>query len=130
MPTATRADGMSCVLSVTRNRSRWAWWKNAQDKEWEMRRMAVYAAMIDRLDQGIGRIIDQVEKSGIADNTLIVFMSDNGGNWEEIAPRRRVIPESVIAAHLHTPCEIGDACAGNVPGVMPGTMSGFQSIGI
>ena len=80
-------------------------WQHAQDKEWEMRRMAVYAAMIDRLDQGIGRILDQVEKSGIADNTLIVFMSDNGGNWEEIAPRRRMIPESAIAAHLHTPCE-------------------------
>jgi arylsulfatase A-like enzyme len=105
-------------------------WQNAQDKEWEMRRMAVYAAMIDRLDQGIGRIIDQVEKSGIADNTLIVFMSDNGGNWEEIAPRKRMIPDAAIAAHLHSPCEVGDACAGNVPGVMPGMMSGFQSIGI
>ncbi len=33
-------------------------WDKVDDKEWEMRRMAVYAAMIDRLDQGIGRIID------------------------------------------------------------------------
>lgn len=105
-------------------------WKDANDREWEMRRMAVYAAMIDRLDQGIGRILDQAERSGIADNTLIIFMSDNGGNSEEIAGRKTHIPEAAIAAHAHTPCQIGDACAGNVPDVTPGPMSGFQSIGI
>lgn len=105
-------------------------WEQAKDKEWEMRRMAVYAAMIDKLDQGIGRILDQVEKSGIADNTLIVFMSDNGGNSEEIAARKRSIPEDAIAAHMHDPCQNREACAGNVPGVMPGGMSTFESIGI
>ena len=106
-------------------------WENAGDKEWEMRRMAVYAAMIDRLDQGIGRIIDAVEKAGVADNTLIVFMSDNGGNSEEIAGQRTSIPPAAIKAHENTPC-MGSAqpCAGNVPGVMPGDMSTFQSIGI
>ncbi len=105
-------------------------WQQAADKDWEMRRMAVYAAMIDRLDQGIGRILDAVEKAGIAENTLIVFMSDNGGNAEEIAGRRTQISQAAIAAHLNTPCQITDACAGNVPGVMPGGMSGFESIGI
>jgi arylsulfatase len=105
-------------------------WEQAADKDWEKRRMAVYAAMIDRLDQGIGRILDQVEKSGIAENTLIIFMSDNGGNAEEIAGRKTHIPEAAIAAHASTPCLIGDACAGNVPSVMPGSMSSFQSIGI
>ncbi len=105
-------------------------WQQATDKDWEMRRMAVYAAMIDRLDQGIGRILNAVEKAGIADNTLIVFMSDNGGNAEEIAGRRTQIPEAAIAAHLNTPCQINEACAGNVPSVMPGGMSAFESIGI
>ncbi len=46
--------------------------------------MAVYAAQIDRLDQNVGKIIDKVEQLGIADNTLFLFMSDNGGNFEEI----------------------------------------------
>ena len=105
-------------------------WQQAQDKQWEMRRMAVYAAMIDRLDQGIGRILDAVETAGIADNTLIIFMSDNGGNAEEIAGHRTHIPETAIAAHMNTPCQINETCAGNVPGVMPGSMSGFESIGI
>jgi arylsulfatase len=115
-------------------------WEKADDKEWEMRRMAVYAAMIDHLDQGIGRIIESVEKAGILDNTLIIFMSDNGGNSEEIGRGRRETPgnnpegganhvASTPAAGLG-PCEIGMTCAGNVPGVMPGVEGGFQSIGI
>ena len=113
-------------------------WKDAKDKDWEMRRMAVYAAMIDRLDQGIGRILDSVERAGIADNTLIVFMSDNGGNSEELARGKRTTPPPSREGKLHgtnypgqpAPCEIGMTCAGNVPGVMPGDLSTFQSIGI
>lgn len=40
--------------------------------------MAVYAAMIDRMDQNIGRVMDMLEASGETDNTLIMFLSDNG----------------------------------------------------
>lgn len=112
-------------------------WTDAKAREWEMRRMAVYAAMIDRLDQGIGRILDSVEKAGLADDTLIVFMSDNGGNAEELARGRRDTPPSSPEGPLHVvppagqgPCELGMTCAGNVPGVMPGSESTFQSIGI
>lgn len=96
-------------------------WEQASNKDWEMRRMAVYAAMIDRLDQGIGRILAKVEQAGIAENTLIIFMSDNGGNAEEIARGKHPIAG---------PCEVGMTCAGNVPGVMPGGENTFQSIGI
>ena len=112
-------------------------WEDADHKDWEMRRMAVYAAMIERLDQGIGRIMDSIEQAGVAENTLIVFMSDNGGNAEEIGRGRGIVPKS-REGNLHgtnypgqpEPCEIGMTCAGNVPGVMPGDLSTFQSIGI
>lgn len=40
--------------------------------------MAVYAAMVDRMDQNIGRIIEKLEESGKLDNTLILFLIDNG----------------------------------------------------
>src|SRR5690606_13478478 len=40
---------------------------------------AVYAAMIEHIDQVVGRIMDKVSEEGIADNTLIIFFSDNGG---------------------------------------------------
>ncbi len=113
-------------------------WDKADDKEWEIRRMAVYAAMIDRLDQGIGRILDSVEKAGVAENTLIMFMSDNGGNAEEIGRGRGKATNETREGPFHAssasasegPCEIGMTCAGNVPGVMPGGEATFQSIGI
>jgi arylsulfatase A-like enzyme len=40
---------------------------------------AVYASMIEKMDQGIGRLMDELDRLGLADNTLVVFCSDNGG---------------------------------------------------
>ncbi len=45
-------------------------------------RMAIYAAMIERVDQGIGRLVRELEDEGELDNTVIFFLSDNGGNAE------------------------------------------------
>jgi len=47
--------------------------------------MSVYAAQIDRMDQGIGRILDTLKKQNIEDNTLVMFLSDNGGCAEFLA---------------------------------------------
>lgn len=44
--------------------------------------MAVYAAMIDCIDQSVGRVVAGLKERGMYDNTLILFMSDNGGNGE------------------------------------------------
>lgn len=57
-------------------------WDDA-DQEWEDLRMATYAAMVDRMDQNIGRLIAALQESGLADNTLVLFFSDNGGCAEE-----------------------------------------------
>ena len=46
--------------------------------------MAVYAAMVDRLDQGIGRVLSKLSELGKKENTLVLFLSDNGGCAEEI----------------------------------------------
>jgi len=54
------------------------WWK-VQNKEWEAACMEVYAAMIDNMDQGIGRIVGALKQNGQFDNTLILFFQDNGG---------------------------------------------------
>lgn len=40
---------------------------------------AVYAAMIEHIDDGVGRIVNKLESLGIAENTMVVFFSDNGG---------------------------------------------------
>jgi arylsulfatase A-like enzyme len=51
--------------------------------DYETLRMEVYAAMVDRMDREIGRVLDALEEEGIADNTLIIFLSDNGGCAEQ-----------------------------------------------
>jgi len=46
-------------------------------------KMALYAAIVDRLDQNVGRVVDHLKKIGELDNTLLVFVSDNGGTKEK-----------------------------------------------
>ena len=60
-------------------------WAENPQPDWEDLRMATYAAMIDRMDQGIGRIVTTLESLDILDNTLIIFLSDNGGCAEFLA---------------------------------------------
>lgn len=40
-----------------------------------------YAAMVERVDQGVGEIIEAIESAGLGENTLIIFTNDNGGEW-------------------------------------------------
>ena len=62
------------------------------DKEmWDLR-MAVYAAMIDRLDQNIGKVLNKISEMGEEENTLVIFLSDNGGCHEQIKNRGNYLP--------------------------------------
>ena len=60
-------------------------WAQNPDTVWDAMAMAVHAAMVDRMDQGIGRIIAALRETGQLDNTLIVFLSDNGASAEDAA---------------------------------------------
>lgn len=53
-----------------------------EQKRIEARKMEIYAAMVDNLDHNVGRLLDYLRQSGQYDNTLIVFMSDNGAAGE------------------------------------------------
>ena len=56
------------------------WDEVQQSKKEQMdTKMAIYAAQIDRVDQGIGRLVGKLKQLGIFDNTLILFLADNGG---------------------------------------------------
>ena len=68
MPVATNASGRK--------------WENETNKAFQSANMEVHAAMIDCVDQNIGRIIDELKRRGIFDNTLIIFTSDNGASSE------------------------------------------------
>jgi len=51
-----------------------------EQRDLEDLRMSVYAAMVERMDMGIGRLMNALQESGATENTLILFMSDNGSD--------------------------------------------------
>lgn len=53
-----------------------------QRREWA-RRMEIFAAQVTRMDENIGRLLDELEELGVADDTLVMFLSDNGGAPED-----------------------------------------------
>ncbi|MBI3423835.1 MAG: arylsulfatase [Acidobacteria bacterium] len=81
-------------------------WGKVDNKDWEARGMEVYAAMIDSMDQGIGRIIAELKRQGQFDNTLIFFLQDNGGcaelNGRATTPRNpyKTRPEKAVYAPM------------------------------
>lgn len=77
----------------------WPTWieLNAEAKKKEAKRMAVYAAMVEAMDFHIGRLIDFLKKSDALDNTMIVFLSDNGAEGNDprvILENRAWIPRN------------------------------------
>jgi arylsulfatase len=71
-------------------------WENATEKKVWARKMAVYAAMIDRMDQNIGRLINTLKANGQYENTMIVFISDNGACAETVNTKLLSDPEKKI----------------------------------
>ncbi len=60
----------------------WNTLPEAEQAQWD-HEMAVYAAQVERMDAGIGRLLDALGEKGVEENTLIVFLSDNGGAAED-----------------------------------------------
>lgn len=69
------------LLDVMGNKGSWDK-LSAAEKEKQSLKMATHAAMIDRLDQGVGQIIKTLEETKTLDNTLIFFLADNGASPE------------------------------------------------
>lgn len=59
-------------------------WETVKDKTFESRCMEVYAAQLDSMDQGIGRIVAELKAQGQLENTVIFYLQDNGGCAESI----------------------------------------------
>lgn len=99
-------------------------WSEAPDKDWQQSRMEVYAAQIDRLDQNIGSILDALRATGQDSNTIVMFLSDNGGCAEVLGPK---------AGGLHVPQSTRDGkpvMRGNLPAIHPGPEETYQSYGV
>ena len=99
-------------------------WEDQSDQDWWALCMAVYAAQIDVMDQGIGRIVATLEATHQLENTLILFLADNGGCAERLGPR---------SGGLSVPKTTRDGRPvrrGNDPSIAPGPDDTYASYGI
>ena len=99
-------------------------WEQAENKEWQSRRMEVYAAQITVMDRAIGRVVAKLKQMQVFDNTLIFFLADNGGCAEVLSSRSRGlhIPKTTLDGR---PVKLG-----NNPQEMPGQDDDYQSYGV
>lgn len=88
-------------------------WNNmsAEEKAWSARTMEVYAGMVDRMDENIGRVLEQIKASGEWDNTFVLFMSDNGAEGsvlEAIPMTGEVIKKSIDKEYNNELANLGN----------------------
>jgi arylsulfatase A-like enzyme len=99
-------------------------WNDIKDKEWEDMRMAVYAAQVDRMDRGIGLIYDKLQELGHLENTVMMFLSDNGGCEE-------ILKENGWIEDMMYPTRKGEkVIPGNDPSRIPGSEDTYMSYGL
>lgn len=105
-------------------------WDQATDKKWQALRMEVYAAQVEAMDRGIGRVLNAVERAGEIDDTLVIFLSDNGGCAEELPIGPMDTFRLKDQAMLEPPPTGQSMQVGNSPDIDPGTPDTYASYGI
>ena len=113
-------------------------WERTPHKDWERRNMEVYAAMVDNMDQGIGRIMDEVKRQGEFADTLFLYLQDNGGCAEGFGryapkkpyPKYKPMGPDDLQRKIWPPMQTRDGRAVRVgPGVMAGPEDTFIGYG-
>ena len=102
-------------------------WNEVVERDWEDRRMAVYAAQVDRMDQGVGRILDKLRELDIEEDTLVMFLSDNGGCAEFLCEEGNRIDWAFRQAEGLKTSAGRPVFVGNSPAVMPGSEDTYMS---
>lgn len=98
-------------------------WNTEANKTWQSDRMEVYAAQIEALDQGIGKIVKELKRTKRFENTLLLILSDNGACHVEYDENR-------TGPFLNKTTRKGNAILkGNIPGITPGLENTWQSYG-
>ncbi len=114
-------------------------WDAVKRKPWESRCKEVFDAMIDNMDQGIGRVLAELKQSKQLDNTLIFFLQDNGGCAEDMGrkgpqpggePRLRPLKPDELQLQTKPPMVTRDGRSVRTgPGVMPGPADTYIAYG-
>lgn len=98
-------------------------WGDEKFADWQDSRMAAYAAQVDRLDQNVGKILTKLRETGQLDNTLVFFLSDNGGCAENLGAK---FSSAIVPAKSPTG---GPMHKGNSPNIIPGGPDTYASYG-
>ena len=98
-------------------------WEDVEHRQWQERRMEVYAAQITAMDRAIGRMLDHLRDTDQFENTLVLYQHDNGACHVEYAKNRtgNFLPEKTRDGRPMKP--------GNIPGLMPGPEDTYASYG-
>jgi arylsulfatase A-like enzyme len=115
-------------------------WDEVEHKAWEARCMEVYAAMITTMDAGIGRIVDSLRRNRQLENTLVLFLQDNGGCQEAVGrkgkgkrpaePSLPRIPDDAVRLDVIPKQNRAGVPTLMGPGVMPGPEDTYIAYGI
>lgn len=106
-------------------------WDDEPEQAWQLERMEAYAAQIRAMDRGVGEIRQALQEAGVTDDTMIIFLADNGGCAEELSAE----PEHQARFrknHLIIPPSAPDGTAmkvGNAPQIHPGAADTYCSYG-
>ena len=109
-------------------------WSEIDNKDWFIEKMAVHAAMVEHIDQGVGQVINALRAHGELDNTLILVLSDNGTsaenlfeipNWSSFLMSPRF--DSFIGKYQPSGGPMYDLTSGKE--LMPGPKHRFQMLG-
>lgn len=104
-------------------------WEEVESKDWEQRRMEVYAAQVSELDKGVGRIVSALKARGVYENTILVFLSDNGASPEVVPHQEReefMERSDIFSAHTRDGKEVQ---LGSDPTIWPGPEDTYASYG-
>jgi arylsulfatase len=115
-------------------------WSEVKDKKWEAACMEVYAAMVENMDQGIGRIVKLLKDRGLFENTIIFYLQDNGGcaenkgrssepNPRKVKPSFKPVPPEQQLYFGSTPKQTRDGWEVREGLVMPGPADTYIAYG-
>ena len=107
-------------------------WEVEQHKEWQAELMAVYAAQVASIDKSAGRLIEVLKRKGAFENTLFLFVSDNGAAHDgSLQPVDRMLGFAPDAK-MNTAWRVdgGEVAPGTGPDHMPGPRDTFAAYGL
>ncbi|GAB2529067.1 arylsulfatase [Paramicrobacterium agarici] len=104
-------------------------WANEPNKEWQIERMSVYAAMVEEMDSAVGTILNELKDQNVRENTIVVFLSDNGASADPVPLiELEYFRERLDILNQRTK-DGRSVDVGNDPRIMPGGEESYQSYG-